>query len=421
MRTQVIRSTTLLLFVSASCLCARASDLTLVSEMPLSTAGLPANEPVPRLVPGDVNGDGKCEVIAFQQKGTDIRSVPYLTVFDGQTGAIQSEAQLFFTPSPPGNHAHRGFSAIAYMRSSTEPDIIVSGDDNCTVIHAYDKNCNLLWKKGFASFDTPKFWREGGGHYLWTYDLNGDGLHELCAGRYIFTGNGRLAATLDYGEHVDGLACADFDPTRPGMEIVVCGSRGTVAYNVNPVTLAPERIWTIDNKVLPNPQRFTFGELDKDSPGLELVIQGKGDLAATTYIVSGKDGHIVRTIKNTRFLVASVMDFDGDRSEDEIVGWQGTVVDKTGRVLSGTSWYSPAASWNAWNMAVVPMDVIGDARDEIVVVSRDKLCIGANTSPLSAPLRCFRDDRDYKLRFSNFAFNRGCLGFDYRKGSAPSP
>ena len=138
-------------------------------------------------------------MIGFQQKAKDILSTPTLTIFDGLTGAIKHEAELFFKPVRPGDHGIRGFTTIAYMRSKTEPDIIVSGDDNCGILHAYDKNLKPLWQKEFCKYSGPKWWENGGGHYMWTYDLNGDGLHELCDGRYIFTGNGRLPCARQAG------------------------------------------------------------------------------------------------------------------------------------------------------------------------------------------------------------------------------
>jgi hypothetical protein len=100
---------------------------------------------------------------------------------------------------------------------------------------AFDKELNSIWRT-----KCPQ-----GGHFYYPYDLDGDGLHELVAGKYILGADGILIKTLPmHNDHVDSLFCGDIHPDHQGIEICTVGATGInlFSYNTNSV------IWNFSGK-----------------------------------------------------------------------------------------------------------------------------------------------------------------------------
>ena len=64
------------------------------------------------------------------------------------------------------------------------------------------------------------------------------------------------------------------------------------------------------------------------------------------------------------------------------------------------------------------MDILGDAREEIIVWNKNCVKIGQNMESFSGGIPSFRNDRQYRLRLSGARqLYRGELFFDYGSGS----
>ena len=173
----------------------------------------------------DMDGDGKAEVFANMSDTT-------MSVIDGTTGKLVRTIPL---PQAGSNDS----IAFANLRGKGWPqDILVKTrysqnwaivgiDDNTTTPPT--KAGTVLWHNQFIASDSSGSDR-GTGHYPLVYDWDGDGKDEVMAG-YFFLKDGKTVWTTNTTSHpeltmhADCLATADVDgdPSN-GYEIVVGGN-----------------------------------------------------------------------------------------------------------------------------------------------------------------------------------------------------
>ncbi len=375
--------------------------------------GIPNAAPWHPWIPAvwDMNNNGRAEVVTVLQKG-GISSTPYLTIIDGETGALLRETALWFTPSGPGNHARRGLISIAYLNSPDEPCIIIGADDVLNQARAYDAELNLLWVHDSGPNTGPNWWIPGDGHYIWPHDLNGDGTDEVFIGKKLYDGQGNLIHELLKGmnDHVDSLVCGDFHPDYPGKEIVICGEVGMRMYNINPETFEFTMIWEIPSgSPVRNPQMLHAGRFDSGFPGVQILAEEKSSETNARFYLIDHAGGIIRSYQS--HLSVMPVDVDGDRNKTHIMVDRGVILDKTGAVLVSNAWYAPMPGVYNYSLA---MDVLGDPREEILVWNHGKLVIGTNTRELAEEIPSFRGNRSYLRKYSaNRYLNRGSRYFDY--------
>lgn len=355
----------------------------------------------PNSVVWDMDGDGKDEVMCTLR--TLGASTYDLIMLDGLSGKVKYSRTIPYQRK--GAHL-----AVAYM--TDQPYLILKVDENNRVERwpsetsgeadgaamAFDQRLNLLWRT-----ECPN-----GGHYYWPYDVHGDGFHELIAGKYIIDARGKIIQTMNIGsDHADSLICADIDPNHPGKEVCIAGATGIRLFNVH----TNSEIWRLGPEHTPDPQWIFGGQFDPDLPGLELEAWPRHTEADTRLRVFDHKGNILYLLENAHagwFL----FDYDGDRSRDELLALSGEVRDHTGRVINDTSWIPPG-KFARWGLA---RDVIGDEREEYITWSHNRLIIGSNNASFVAgSIPSFRTNREYRLRAVNNSF-RGTILFDYRTG-----
>jgi hypothetical protein len=203
----------------------------------------------------DMDGDGKSEVFAAM-------STSELTVLDG-TGNVQRRITL-----PAGSNDSIAF---ANLRGTPWPqDIIVKTRySQYWAITGVDSDVGpagtVLWtlNKGPASGNSDL----GPGHYALVYDWNGDGKDEVMGGYDFLDSEGNVQwSVTTLGLHADTIFTGDMDGNaQNGYEIVVCGDYAA-AYEWE----SGRRIWQNDNTV--EVQQGGMGDYRKDIPGLEVVL-----------------------------------------------------------------------------------------------------------------------------------------------------
>lgn len=205
----------------------------------------------------DLDGDGKAEVFANM-------STTEMTVLDGTTGEVQRRIPL---PAAGSNDSIQ----FANLRGTDWPqDIIVKTRySQFWAITGVDTDLgpagSVLWthEKG----PPTGFSDQSTGHYALVYDWNGDGKDEVMGGYDFMDSEGNTqwsVTTLQL--HADTIFTGDMDQDpSDGYEIVVCGD---VAAAFEWET--GERIWQDTNTV--EIQQGGMGEYRKDIPGLEVAL-----------------------------------------------------------------------------------------------------------------------------------------------------
>lgn len=183
----------------------------------------------------DIDGDGKLEIIAVMGKN--------ITVIDGATGAIKREKQV------PAEEAHDCIMIANLTGNSTAREIIVK--DRYFNMWALDENFDVMWThKGNV------------GHFPLVYDINGDGKDEIMAGYDMLSADGKIMwSCKDLDDHADCLWIGDVN--GDGKPEVCVGGSVTCLYDAE-----GNELWRYDGSI--ESQHVALGKYIPDAPGLQV-------------------------------------------------------------------------------------------------------------------------------------------------------
>ncbi|HJX65678.1 MAG TPA: FG-GAP-like repeat-containing protein, partial [Polyangia bacterium] len=337
----------------------------------------------------DMDGDGKSEVFAAMSK-TEI------TVIDGPTGKLMRKIPL---PQSGSNDC----IAFANLRGKGWPqDIVVktrysqfwaiTGIDDATT-----KAGTLLWNKKLLASDSSGS-DLGTGHYPLIYDWDGDGKDEVMGGYFFFDSDGTQLWTVNttsspkLSKHADCLATADVDGNPAnGYEIVVGGN---VAAMFDWKT--GKQLWQDNNTV--EVQQMGIGEYRSDSAGLEVVLLDRIGPRDS----SGVDANVLLSSTDKLIWKESRKDKGWISVTENMNNWKG---DGTDLILSYHRGGSTPASLYDGTGAVVASfphsnsltdlvqhaDLCGDGKEEVIVYNENSAWIFSNgdcdlTAPPSHPI-----------------------------------
>ncbi|MFP4141155.1 MAG: hypothetical protein ACLFVH_11175 [Phycisphaerae bacterium] len=352
----------------------------------------------------DLDGDGIDEVITFGR----VDGKHMLLALDGATGKIKYQ----FEHKQPTKDLR---AIVYYPRKDDKPYIAMAGGDNLNRVLILDAKLNLV-----TQAKTPD-----ATHHLFYYDMNGDGTHELVAGRYVIDINQKRRRVIwDMRKllpsHADALMVADVIKDQPGPELFICDNRSlTLLINI------PSRkvLWSTE-EVYDNNDTL-IAELD-GKEGYELLTKSEhgrvNHAEKKTYFLDPKTGKV--TDPNCTWPPAAMMavDIDGDRDATELLTYHANLrrYPKMNLLLP-LDWFRrhrPDSNAKDWHPYPIVTDLIGDSREEIVMWGVDEIVVGQNVAKPQVKLgKSWKNDREYNLRVRNRCLNRASQFFDYRKSA----
>ncbi|MFI9640023.1 cellulose binding domain-containing protein [Micromonospora sp. NPDC051925] len=374
----------------------------------------------------DYDGDGKAEVAMKTADGTrsgtgqligsssaDYRNSSgyvlsgpeYLTMFNGQTGAIASTVN--YDPARGtvsswgdsyGNRVDRFLAGTAYLDGQRPSLIMARGYYTRAVIAAWDfRNGTLTKRWTFDSNSSGNSAAAGqGNHQLSVADVDADGRQEIVYGAATIDDNGRLLYSTNNG-HGDALHVGDLDPSRAGLEIFKVDEDASKPSSWFADARTGQILWSTaasgDNG------RGVSADIWAGSPGAESWS------AAVSTLSNTKGQNIGRKPSSTNFLAW----WDGDPVRELL---DATKIDKYGtggetRLLTG----SDVASNNGTKSTpALSGDILGDWREEVIWRTNDSRALRIYSTPTQTSTRIYTlmHDAQYRtaIAWQNTAYNQ---------------
>lgn len=395
---------------------------------------------------GTVDGTGKVignpEANWVNDAGHILDGPEYLSVFDGLTGAALATTNYIpprhpTKPNPTraelrelwgdeyGNRSERYLACIAYLDGKRPSLVMCRGYYTRSVLAAWnwrDGKLSHVWT--FDSDDgTPgnRAYRGQGNHNLSVADVDGDGRDEIIYGACVIDDDGTGLHKTGLG-HGDALHVSDFDPGRPGLEILNIQERVDDAGAYLRDAHTGEILW--QKPTAPGqregPGRALAADIDLRHRGAEMWVAGggirglfnaKGELISerpprSCNFIVWWDGDLLREL------------LDGNRimKWDWEAGRERTLLEAIDCVANNGTKSTPGLS----------ADLFGDWREEVIWRTRDnrELRIYTTTLPTEHRFVTLMHDPQYRLAvaWQNVAYNQPPHpGFYLGVGMSPPP
>jgi rhamnogalacturonan endolyase len=335
----------------------------------------------------DYDGDGKAEVVCKTADGARsgtgqvigngnadhrnsagriLTGPEFLTVFNGQTGAVRATAN--FEPARGaisdwgdgyGNRGDRFLAGTAYLDGQRPSIIMGRGYYARSKIAAWDfRNGSLTLRWLFNSANVGSSWEGRGAHSLSVADVDGNGSQEIIYGGMTINANGTGRYTTSFYAHGDALHVGDFLPSRTGLEIWMIheGSAGPAATlrDANNGAI----IWSKPNNCgCEGPGRGAAGDIYAGSAGAEFWGAGEG----MTNLFNTSGGSVGRNPGSVNFLIWWDGDFVRELLDSNHIDKYGTGGDT--RLLTASGASSINGSKATPNLSA---DLFGDWREEVI-------------------------------------------------------
>ena len=154
----------------------------------------------------------------------------WLVLADGRDGSILRKVPW---PAPQLPHVYNNYRmAVAKFHPGDGPDtlLVLSDTGGLISLTAYDKDLNMLWQH--AEHRQKDYF----GHYIYPYDVNGDGIDEVIISHLCLDANGHEVWNnsryfQDNHDHMDAMEFLDINGDGKPELMVGQSDVGTLAYN----------------------------------------------------------------------------------------------------------------------------------------------------------------------------------------------
>ncbi|MDQ8738659.1 FG-GAP-like repeat-containing protein [Paenibacillus sp. LHD-38] len=184
----------------------------------------------------DIDGDGRLEILCVMDE--------MFYILDGSTGKKKESYSL------PDPHAHDCIIIANLSGGDRATDIILK--DRYHKLWAMNRNFQPLWT-----------YEGNPGHFPWVHDVNGDGKDEVMAGYDLLDSQGRLLwSCKELDDHADCIWVGDVNDD--GMPELVIGGSVTVMYDRE-----GKELWRHAGSV--ESQHIALGRFCPELPGMQIA------------------------------------------------------------------------------------------------------------------------------------------------------
>jgi hypothetical protein len=192
----------------------------------------------------------------------------WLVLADGRTGDIIKKVPW---PAPPMPHVYNNYRmAVAkFHKDSDGPDtlLVLSDTGGLISLTAYDKDLNQLWQHA-EHRDKDYF-----GHYIYPWDVNGDGIDEVVISHLCLDANGNeVWNNAKYFEknndHMDAMEFLDINGDGKPEVLTGMSDVGTLALNAQTGAI----LW---QNLSDHSQQITAGYILADSKTPQVITNGR--------------------------------------------------------------------------------------------------------------------------------------------------
>ena len=407
----------------------------------------------------DIDLDGQTEVIGPFATSDGI----VIRIVDGATGAVEKEIDQFgsggklpLPTSDSNNRTLRIYTTIVNVRGTAEPQdvaVLTEADSNGDIfVYNYNSSNNqftLDWDTTADNATKEKIYA----HYVWNGDIDNDGKDEFL-GTWVFDDDGtrltRLTPSLwepddFFFDHLDRGFIGDFDPNRPGLEALISFEYvyARMYSAADLVNAGAQPIWSQED--LPGPSEnqrpgnnnsdenakiTSVGEFTVDAgtvSGVEIAYERAAYRALDPeetgiYNIAGVEPKTIIRIQD-----GFHADWDGDRTVDESIAPRNGSVSapwNNGETIEIEELYydnggpaltqlpEPDLNGNGqvdsnedMRVYAYPLDIVGDYREEVIIIDNDEMAIYGATGTGPEKLMSPWVDPTYRLALANSAYD----------------
>lgn len=355
----------------------------------------------------DLDGDGSAEIALKGGEG-DPRSPDghvstgpeFLMILDGKTGKEITRTDWIPREGYVTHEAlNRNQLSVAYLDGKTPCIIAERGTYDVIALAAYtfhDNQLHEVWKWNDREEENLKYTAQGA-HCVHAADVDGDGRDELVIGSAVIDDNGEgLWSNADllrpaggtYGfnsgsgrGHPDHCVVGELDPLHPGLEMYICYEPAMLKNGFCQIDAKTgEFLWGLDEKTF-HGHYGLIADLDPDHEGVELWC---GDEKLNKFWFFSPQGDILSNNPVTGRIAAY---WDGDLQREYLDQKDSCLIN-----FKSVKQTSP-------KFPEVPLfvgDVLGDWREEVIVVVPGEMRIYTSTIPAISKQLCLMLDPLYR-------------------------